>query len=746
MPPHMQSQTILFLAANPKETGRLRLDQELRDVAEGLHRAQKRDQFILEQRLAARPRDIQRAMLDVGPQIIHFSGHGAGEQGLIFEDELGQAKRIDGAALAGLFALFADRITCVVLNSCYSEVQAKAIAQHVPYVIGMNQAIGDEAAITFAVGFYDALGAGRPIEFAYKLGCAAIRLEGIAEHLTPVLLKGVTAGMVRSQSDIPFPSASPPLDQPNDLTTEPRDVGQMGMQVFISYRSADPDLSLAQEFHAALQAAGHDAFMAGESIRLGENWAQRIDAELARCDYFLLLLSERAAVSEMVTEEVRQAKQLRDRTGKPILLPIRVNFPLHSPLNYDLRGYLQTIQQREWRGPQDTSAIAAELLTVISSGGGSRNLISAASSTVEVNPPAVVEKLTQQESVEIPPLPFAEPELPGGQVDLTSQFYVERGKIEAQCYETITSPGGLIRIKAPRQMGKTSLMSRVLRHAEQNGCLGVHLSFQLADSVVFADLDKFLRWFAAIIGRSLQIPNRLPDYWDEVFGSKVNCTAYFKEYLLPELKQPLALCLDEVDMVFQHLTIASDFFGLLRSWHEMGKTSELWKRFRLVVVHSTEVYIPMNINQSPFNVGLPIELPEFTAEQVQELAARHGLRWNTSQIGRLMSMVGGHPYLVRLALYHIARGNTTLEVLLREAPTEAGLYGDHLRRHLWNLEQHPELADAVRQLVVTEVVRLPSVQAFQLYSMGLVDLQGNDVRFRSELYRAYFADRLRARR
>jgi AAA-like domain len=175
----------------------------------------------------------------------------------------------------------------------------------------------------------------------------------------------------------------------------------------------------------------------------------------------------------------------------------------------------------------------------------------------------------------------------------------------------------------------------------------------------------------------------------------------------------------------------------------IGKSSDLWKRFRLVVVHSTEVYIPMNINQSPFNVGLPIELPEFTADQVQDLAGRHGLTWNTSQIGRLMGMVGGHPYLVRLALYHIQRGDTTLEGLLRAAATEAGLYGDHLRRHLWNLEQHPELGLAVRQLMATDgAVRLPSVQAFQLHSMGLVDLQGNDVMFRSELYRAYFRDRL----
>lgn len=219
--------TVLFLAANPKDTGRLRLDQELRDIAEGLQRAQKRDQFNLEQRLAVRPRDIQRAMLDVGPQIIHFSGHGAGEQGLVFEDDIGNAKLVDGAALAELFELFAAQIACVVLNGCYSEVQAKAIAQHIPYVIGMNQEIGDKAAIAFAVGFYDALGAGRDVEFAYKLGCTSIHLEGISEHLTPILLQQSTTGAATIQPKLPIhspptPPTAPPANKPIEaLTTNP---------------------------------------------------------------------------------------------------------------------------------------------------------------------------------------------------------------------------------------------------------------------------------------------------------------------------------------------------------------------------------------------------------------------------------------------------------------------------------------------------------------------------------------------
>lgn len=185
---------LLILVANPTNTSRLRLEEELRDIHEGLRRAQHGDQFTLAQRLAVRPRDVQRAMLDETPQIVHFSGHGEGQEGLFFEDETGQAKLVSGEALADLFALFADPeefpdpIQCVVLNGCYSQVQAEVIAEHVPCVIGMTQSISDRAAIEFAVGFYDALGAGRSIEFAFKAGCAAITMAGKAESTTPVLI------------------------------------------------------------------------------------------------------------------------------------------------------------------------------------------------------------------------------------------------------------------------------------------------------------------------------------------------------------------------------------------------------------------------------------------------------------------------------------------------------------------------------------------------------------------------------
>ncbi|MDZ8083408.1 MAG: CHAT domain-containing protein [Nostoc sp. DcaGUA01] len=181
--------TILILASSPVNEARLRLDKEEREIDEGLRRSQKRDQFRLEKRGAIRADDMRRALLDTQPQIVHFCGHGAGDDGLVIEDEEGKSKLVSTEALASLFELFAEQVECVLLNACFSEVQANAIVQHINYVIGMSDSVGDTAAIKFATGFYDALGAGKSIEIAYKFGCNAIQLENIPEHLTPILKK-----------------------------------------------------------------------------------------------------------------------------------------------------------------------------------------------------------------------------------------------------------------------------------------------------------------------------------------------------------------------------------------------------------------------------------------------------------------------------------------------------------------------------------------------------------------------------
>jgi hypothetical protein len=178
---------ILILSTNPKNISRLRLDEELREIQHGLQRSKKREQFEIISKLAVRPEDLRRALLDYEPGIVHFFAHGNGDRGLVLENNSEKLQLVSAKSLAELFKLFNNSIECVVLNGCYSETQAQAISQHINYVIGISQGIGDKAAIDFSVGFYDALGAGQSYEFAYELGCATISMENIPEHLTPVL-------------------------------------------------------------------------------------------------------------------------------------------------------------------------------------------------------------------------------------------------------------------------------------------------------------------------------------------------------------------------------------------------------------------------------------------------------------------------------------------------------------------------------------------------------------------------------
>lgn len=180
--------TILFLASSPGDQARLRLDVESREIDEGLRRSQRRDEFNLEKQWAVRTEDLRRALLSYEPQLVHFSGYAGHNAGLMLENEVGNAKYVPAAALAELFRLFADRgLECVVLNACYSVEQAEAIAQHIPFVIGMSEMLQDDAAIKFAIGFYDAVGAGWSYEKAYALGRNAIALEGIPQSHVPKL-------------------------------------------------------------------------------------------------------------------------------------------------------------------------------------------------------------------------------------------------------------------------------------------------------------------------------------------------------------------------------------------------------------------------------------------------------------------------------------------------------------------------------------------------------------------------------
>jgi hypothetical protein len=179
---------VLFLAANPKDSTRLRLDEEMRSIDLALRQAEFRDKFDIDQHWAVRVADIQGYLLRHQPDIVHFSGHGSASSDIILEDNNGNSQTVSPRALSRLFSVLKDNIRCVVLNACYSEQQAQAIAGTIDCVIGMSTAIGDPAAINFAAAFYQALGYGRNVKTAFDLGCLQIDLDDLDEQDTPQLL------------------------------------------------------------------------------------------------------------------------------------------------------------------------------------------------------------------------------------------------------------------------------------------------------------------------------------------------------------------------------------------------------------------------------------------------------------------------------------------------------------------------------------------------------------------------------
>jgi hypothetical protein len=176
--------TILILSSTPRDMAPLRVHEEVREIEEAIRRARYRDEYQVVVRLGARARDVHRALLEHRPAIVHFSGHGRGELGVVLEDDSGDSLIVSSSHFAHILGLFGHEIECVLLNACHSEAQIDAIARQIPYVIGMNQALHDRAAVTFAGAFYEALANGKSVPFAYELACGAVSVNGLGlEHV-----------------------------------------------------------------------------------------------------------------------------------------------------------------------------------------------------------------------------------------------------------------------------------------------------------------------------------------------------------------------------------------------------------------------------------------------------------------------------------------------------------------------------------------------------------------------------------
>ncbi len=335
-----------------------------------------------------------------------------------------------------------------------------------------------------------------------------------------------------------------------------------------------------------------------------------------------------------------------------------------------------------------------------------------------------------------------------GQLALNSPFYIYRSPADKLLLREIMQPGALIRIRAPRQFGKTSLIAKALNHAEENGFRTAVVSLQLADSEVLENLNLFLQWLCVMVSRSLGLPNNLEEYWNQIFGSTYSCNDYFESYLLPAAETPLLLVLDEVNLLFDYPKIASNFFGMLRAWYERSRHSkhsnQSWEKLRLIIVYSTEVFLPLNVHQSPFNIGLLITLPPFTEAQVKELVVRYGLTPAELYAQELVKLLGGNPYLTQLTLFHLSQHNLTLKQIIETILTPESIFDPHLRQQLGYLENYPELEEAIKEVVShSQGIELHPIKAFKLQGLGIISFKNQLAIPSCQLYQTYFSQVLK---
>lgn len=289
-------------------------------------------------------------------------------------------------------------------------------------------------------------------------------------------------------------------------------------------------------------------------------------------------------------------------------------------------------------------------------------------------------------------------EAPGGTVRLGSKFYIER-EADRILKKHILRLGTTIRVKGSRQTGKSSLLVRGKQFATDHQRDVLYIHFRELDDKLWQDLNTFFRRLADIIAYELKTEN--PDRcWERPFGPKMKLGDFLEECVLARATRPIAFIVDEVDQLFGS-PCQDEFFSLLRVWHNKRAEDKLWDKLNLVLAYATEAHLFVkDMNQSPFNVGLLIEMTDFDRAQIREMNGRHGgLVSQEQDLQRLIDLVGGHPYLLHLAFYTLATNRSTVDDLLAVALDEDGPFGSHLRGCLRHLRRQPELVEAMKDVI-----------------------------------------------
>lgn len=331
--------------------------------------------------------------------------------------------------------------------------------------------------------------------------------------------------------------------------------------------------------------------------------------------------------------------------------------------------------------------------------------------------------------------------------------YVDRPPNEEICLKAIEQPGIIINIRAAPKMGKTWFMQRIIRQSIKTyDYNSVYLNLYQVNNADLKNLDSFLIWFC----HEISLQSGFIDYdesinyeWNKNITGNVNCTDYLRKFILPRLDKPLIIGLDNIDELFNSTEISIDFFKLIRSWHDYAQSKNNWGKFKFIMTSAREPDIPLDINFSPFNVGLTIDLPDFSYQQVEKLIQLNNLEWESEQITDLFTLVGGHPAMIQQAIDFLNHPSVEeLSIFLDKSSTEEGIYRNFLKSILRKIsiysKNNIDLIPSIKKLISSDKpVEIEYELSSHIYSLGLVNRVDNKLKIKCELYRDYFKAHLR---
>ncbi|BDI31534.1 hypothetical protein CCAX7_35850 [Capsulimonas corticalis] len=524
--------------------------------------------------------------------------------------------------------------------------------------------------------------------------------EGEAKHGQTVQLyslHGADVGRAKAPTRLSSPRADSGKDAPARVVTPQR--------VALLYRPhQDPDEKVLRTLEEQLKAVGHDVFVDNQS-KISKAWALAVEEPIRRADAVIAIVSPKSMQSEMLEFEVETAHDQQAQTGKPILLPVRIG--KEDVQDGVIGSIIRPLTQFAWEGPQDDPRLITELLSAIAE---------------PLKPRATEVKL----------------EPVGGAVPPDSPFYMRRAA-DHEFLQALEDTESILLVKGARQIGKTSMLAQGSKRAKELGRRVAITDFQKFNAAQMASDEAFYRLLAATLARQLGFKYDFAAEWDDIFGANLNMENFLRD-LLDAGEAPLVWFMDEVDKLFT-APFASDFFGLVRSWHNSRSTEPggPWDKLTVVVAYATEAHLFIqDLNQSPFNVGRRMELADFNLQQTVDLNGRYGGPLGSyGDVERLHGLIGGQPFLTRRALDALAGGKMDFATLLSQATRDDGPFSDHLKRLLISVSSLPHVAEYIRALLADSA---PTDQDafYRLLAAGIVrQPPGGRPAFRCELYREY---------